>query len=216
MSAKDLNDLSKKRFLDTSLIDFLLQNCLSEVVTSSTNLFVGSALFPTTIAKVDNDIFEEAKTKKVQQRRVERKRASLARFSDIPVTFLMPVIEEGHFFVLEIDVDPNDADFYLSVRCYDSMEMPTRTVTRVRSERNTVKLEKASASVENMDLWFRNYIYGVKETAVKPIDLLTFHECPHQTNGHDCGLFLLGVTLHLACRLSVDKDTFVQGDVSFM
>ena len=98
MHDKDVNDLAKKRYLDTNLIDFLLQNSLSHVHTDKTTLFIGPALFPSGIAGIENDVFEEAKTKAIQRKRVQKKKASLARFSKKGVTFLAPVIEERHFF----------------------------------------------------------------------------------------------------------------------
>ena len=52
MSDKDVNDLSKKKFLDTSLIDFLAQTCLKSVSTDKSTLFISPVLFLSGIAVV--------------------------------------------------------------------------------------------------------------------------------------------------------------------
>ena len=61
MSDKDVNDLSKKKSLDTSLVDFLAQTCLNSVSTDKSTLFIGPALFPSGITAIENNVFEEAK-----------------------------------------------------------------------------------------------------------------------------------------------------------
>ena len=113
-------------------------------------------------------------------------------------------------------MDPNDEQFYQSVCCYDSFQDPHRIATRVAQEQHQEMIDKAEASVINMDQWFRNYIYSIDDDAINPLSILEYFECPRQTNGHDCGLFALGVTLYLACEIPVSKDIFLQTNVSLL
>ena len=45
-------------------------------------------------------------------------------------------------------------------------------------------------------------------------DKVAFHECPVQKNGIDCGLFCVGIVLHLLHGKTVTKKVFSHKDVS--
>ena len=46
------------------------------------------------------------------------------------------------------------------------------------------------------------------------LKLIKAQPCPQQTNGVDCGLFAVAVSILIVADLEVQKDTFTQADIS--
>ena len=214
MLPSDVTDLWTKDFLTTNLIDFLFQNVLRVTPTDNTALFIGPTLFPMNIATAEYEVFLEAqdetrKTHKANLRRVARRKKQLNRFLDQVSTFIAPVIEAQHFFVLKVVVDPSLASLYKDVTCYDSF------VDGGRSGTQATRNSKAMLSMTHVDKWLRHYIY--EKFLTKTINfegILKYSSCPRQFNTWDCGLFSLGVALYLSFGFPVDADIFTSKDVA--
>ena len=212
----DITNLWTNEYLNTNLIDFLLQNTLGSVASNTESLFVGPSLFPTGIAATEYDILLEARdtsrrTRAANVCRVNRRKQQLQRFAKQPSVFVAAVIELEHFFVLYVETDHSLPQLYKEICCYDSFVQDDTPP----SEKALAKKIKALDVMQSVDKWLRHYIYADHLPLSFDFEhLIVYHNCPKQYNGWDCGLFTLGVVLHLALGLPVHKTIFNSEDVA--
>ena len=128
--------------------------------------------------------------------------------TDIVNRLLIPIVDTSHFFVLVVDFNPTCPNFYLKISFYDSLQRSTR------GSRGVETGSRMAAIVCEVNDFFVNYLlYKPEHTPVVLSDdevlrKVDYHDCPGQLNGIDCGLFCIGVVLHLLDGIEVDRDTF--------
>ena len=71
----------------------------------------------------------------------------------------------------------------------------------------------AAIECEMNDFFVHFLLYKPEHKPMVLIDdevlkLVEYHDCPGQLRGIDCGLFCIGVVLHLLDGIDVDRDTF--------
>jgi Ulp1 protease family, C-terminal catalytic domain len=128
--------------------------------------------------------------------------------TDIVNRLIIPIIDTSHFFVLVVDFNPTSPNFYQSISFYDSLRRSTRGSRGVDSG------SRMAPIVCELNDFFVNYLLYKPEH--KPVVLsddevlrkVEYHDCPGQLNGIDCGLFCVGVVLHLLDGIEVDRNTF--------
>ena len=78
----------------------------------------------------------------------------------------------------------------------------------------------AAAIVAEVNDFFNNFVLHKSEhthwvhSNAELLKKVSYHECPSQLNGIDCGLFCVGVVLHLLDGINVNSTTFSHHDCS--
>ena len=124
----------------------------------------------------------------------------------------IPIVESSHFFVVVADFNPSSPDFFVNITVYDSMRRSTRGSRGVPVS--------AAAIVAEVNDFFKNFVLYKREhtpwvhSNAELLKKVSYHECPSQLIGIDCGLFCVGVILHLLDGTNVDSTTFSHHDCS--
>ena len=158
-------------------------------------------------------------------RRIDKMRLNLSDVFDLSgrqdQRLIIPIVQNVHFFVLVIDFDARkrgSKDGFISkVSIYDSMVSAKKRTTRqaVTNVRDSVVslLHLFNTFLNNYVLHKPSYL-KLRQTNDELMSLVSFECCPQQLNGIDCGLFCVGVVLHLLDNLVVDAETFDSKDIT--
>ena len=110
------------------------------------------------------------------------------------------IVESSHFFVLVVDFHPTSPGFFVNIAFYDSMQRLTRESRGVPAA--------AAAIVAEVNEFFNSFVLHKHEhefwvhSDAELLKKVSYHECPSQLSGIDCGLFCVGVVLHRRCGKS--------------
>ena len=220
LSHDDTEPLSGKRYLLTSCVDHLIRSGLNYDACKQ-HLFVAPTSHPFITAPAD---IKDLKTKQEGDtilyalgRRLKKRISQFRIFWDAETTFIFPVVESSHYFVLEVVVDISDPKFYKSAKLFDSLRRPTRARASRHTDSTVFRWDKTPIS--NIDAWFHVVFVNIRdEPNLAMLDslcgLVEYYPCPHQRNLIDCSLCAAGVTLHLAEGLPIDENCFAQASVT--
>ena len=117
----------------------------------------------------------------------------------------IPIVESSHFLIVVVEFNPSNPNFFVSISFYDSMRQSTRGSRAVPAA--------AAAIVAEVNEFFNNFVLYKCEHQVwvhsnaELLKKVFYHECPSQLNGIDCGLFCVGIVLHLFDGINVDSST---------
>ena len=167
-------------------------------------------------------------------RKVRRMKLILADVFDLTGVkdqkLIIPIVQRKHFFVVVVNFNKRRSSkglrsrrvvekFISDVTIYDSMVGAFMTTTKeaAKEEKNSV-LE----IVKVINNFISIYILAdvghemLRQTDEEVVDRLDFYSCPQQRNDIDCGLFCVGVVLHLLEDHVVDNTTFCHTDMCEM
>jgi Ulp1 family protease len=132
--------------------------------------------------------------------------------NDCENRLIIPVVEDLHFFVFVVDLSQVCPDFFINAHYYDSLQRSTRAGAQLPSD--------SSEIVAEVNEFLCNFVLHKPEhkhlerAHHEVFDKLQYQECPQRINGIDCGLFCVGVVLHIRYGETIDKDTFSQEHVT--
>lgn len=214
-SPDDVKALRHKAFLSTRLLDCLIQRAAPPQDSSSDNIVYLGSLGTMHYMQSSNSLIRHDKTtesdadRKRKQAKVLKIRSTFDRLFDVnnesTKRLIIPIIDSSHFFVLVVDFTHSSKDFFVKLEYYDSMRRTTRRINPSTA---------AADIVSEVNDFFCNFVlYQPKykmlhQSTSKLIERVQYHECPAQRNGIDCGLFCIGVVLHLLDGKIVNNDTF--------
>jgi hypothetical protein len=125
---------------------------------------------------------------------------------------IIPVVEDLHFFVFVVDFSQAYPDFFINVHYYNSLQRSTRAGAQLPSDSSEIVAE-VNEFLCNFVLHKPEHEHLQREYH-EVFDKLQYQECPKQINGIDCGLFCVGVTLHILVGETTDRDTFSQEHIT--
>ena len=237
-TAEEVSDLGRHCMLQTNLLDILLQRSapvsayyLAVPSTSGRVNFLGPLSTKHTMETSVQHLEERKDASQGKEfterivRRIDKMRLILCNVFDLSgrqdQRLIIPIVQNVHFFVLVIDFDArkrgsNDG-FISKVSIYDSIVSAKKRTTRqaVTNFRDSVVslLHLFNTFVNNYVLHKRSHL-KLRKTNDELMGLVSFEYCPQQLNGIDCGLFCVGVVLHLLDNVVVDAETFDSKDIT--
>jgi hypothetical protein len=231
LTQDDLTELHENKMLSTRLLDFLIQRGAPHCTPSSSltgataedpwhcknDVYVGS-LSTQYYIKRANDLFSSvgvpAKPNNRQHlKKIAKIQSTVKAFSTATTSskIVIPLIFDQHFFVIVIQLSGSlSQGFYDSIVCYDSLRHSTRIS----------KLHPGRSSISNFIADFHQYVLNfilVDDSLRQQVTLpsnVQFHPCPGQSNCVDCGLFAVGVVLHIIDGIPIDASIFDQVCIS--
>ena len=141
---------------------------------------------------------------------------------------IIPIVEDNHFFVVVVKFDKRTSPvrsrsaekFISKVMIYDSFCAASKTTTRGAKKEDANAVIKIVHVINNFvnEYILQNSCYKMlRQTDEEVVQTLSFYCCPQQQNSIDCGLFCVGVVLHLLLDdRAVDSTIFHHTDVSEM
>ena len=214
---EDVTHLRENKMLRTHLLDFLIQQAApapdENEQDGCTQYLAGLGVKH--YIQESNKLLSDVKR---NSRTIQRIRASLCDLAtNVRSSIILPIIESHHFYVLVVQMAGFCRCLYERVHCYDSLHHSQRG--RKKGSGGGVTAEQQEF-LEQFNTFVNNFIYHDQEDLHQPstslLSQLEFCPCPGQTNVIDCGLFSVGVVLHLLARKDVTSDTFKQADVSHL
>ena len=206
VSKSHLQALAGPNFLSTVLIDYLLQHALKERITS--DLLIGTSNTMTFFETMN----QNQPTNQTDSRSIGRRRRKYITYSFNRYRFLAANCTNGHFIVIHVSFDLRQPNVFEKVYVYDSIR---------RTSRKKIFLNKCSPGAQllrQFQLFLARYCADANGKLLKDPDFILQHavqaNCPLQENGYDCGLFAVGVLLHLAYGEEVLETTFTQQNIS--
>ena len=224
-SSDDTSALSTNDWLSTLLLDCILQRSVppQEVISMNTS-HIGSlgihAYMNACNDLIRNDpaqqVVEDALTKGRKIARIRNIARIWKQMKDcfhaantIISRLLIPIVLGSHFFVLCLDCCFSTPEFVANVILYDSLKRRTRHVNH-----NVITI------VKDVNFFLQSFILHEKkhehlrETDKALIGRLHYGDCPIQDNGFDCGLFAVGIVLHLIEGKDIYSETFTQKHIT--
>ena len=120
---------------------------------------------------------------------------------------IIPSHGKGHFFVAFLVT--NASAGIEQIECYDSLKKETFKVGK------KVKLPKIVRDfVLQVHSFWSKFVFDKKIQEV--YELVEFMPTPQQTNRIDCGLFVVGICLHLLHGFDITSKIFLQHDISLL
>ena len=215
---EDISPLSQEAFLKTSLLDCILQRAVPPPeATSSKSFHIGSLGARCFIESsndlirdhlADGDLVEDAK---MRRRKIGRTRNQMkSTFGSHPFSrLLIPIVELSHFFVLCLDCSFGTPLFVTNVTLYDSLRRRTRQIN-----------PNVAGILKEWNFFICHFILharkheDLRQTDEALLQNVQYRDCPRQLNGYDCGLFAVGIILHLVEGKDIGTETFTQEHIT--
>ena len=160
-------------------------------------------------------------------RKIRRMKFILANIFDLTGVkdqqLILPIVESKHFFVVLVNFNKRTSSetsekFITDIIIYDSL------VGTSRRDRGSAKEHKQSVLglVKVINGFVNKYLLAdrcneiLRQTDDELGEKLDFFSCPQQRNDIDCGLFCVGIVLHLLDDHAVDDTIFSNADMSEM
>jgi hypothetical protein len=125
-------------------------------------------------------------------------------------------MESHQFYVLVVQIALCFRSLYKSVHCYDSLQHSERG----RGQKGTTGTPEQQQFLEQLNTYIMMFVFHENEEFHQPSSTLSsqleFWSCPGQDNFIDCGLFSVGVVLHLLAHLEVESNAFKQAIISHL
>jgi hypothetical protein len=156
----------------------------------------------------DGDLVKDAK---MRRRKIARTRNQMkATFGSHPFSrLLIPIVEQSHFFVLCLDCSFETSLFVTNVTLYDSLRRCTRQIN-----------PNVAGILKEWNFFICHFILharkheDLRQTDEALLQNVQYQDCPRQLNGYDCGLFAVGVILHLVEGKDIGTETFTQEHIT--
>ncbi|KAI2492021.1 hypothetical protein MHU86_22546 [Fragilaria crotonensis] len=166
----------------------------------------------------NNALFEDTTggTSTYKEKKIAKIRSRLEHVFDLHNDcvnrLIVPVVEDVHFFVFVVDFNQACPDFFINVHFYDSLRRSTRASANLPSD--------SSEIVAEVNDFLCNFVLHrpehnhLQRAHYEVLEKLKYQECPQQLNGIDCGLFCVGVVLHILDGKTIDRDAFSKEHVT--
>jgi hypothetical protein len=122
---------------------------------------------------------------------------------------LIPIVELSHFFVLCLDCSFGTPAFIENVTLYDSLKRHTRQI----NPNVAGILKECNFFICHFILQARKH-EDLRQTDEALLQKVEYRDCPRQLNGFDCGLFAVGIILHLVEGKDIGTETFTQQHIT--
>jgi hypothetical protein len=162
-------------------------------------------------AIMNNPLHDELPEAGASRRKIDRVRVAMKScFTSRPVSrLIIPIVLGSHFFVLCMDCSFSTPEFIAHVKLYDSLKRRTRHVH-----------PDVAGIVEDVNFFVGHFILHERENQDRRLSDnvlirgLEYCDCPIQLNGYDCGLFAIGMVLHLVDGKNLTEETFKQENIT--
>ena len=218
---EDVSHLREDMQLRTHLLDFLIQQAAPSAPPEGKTDQNGCTTYLAGLA-VKHYIQESNKLlsdMKAHMRKIQRIRGSVCTIAtNKRSVIIFPIIESHHFYILVVQIAPSSRSLYERVHCYDSL----RHSERGRGQNKGPGTPEQQQFLEHLNTYVRNFIFHENEKLHRQpssstlSNKLEFRPCPGQANAVDCGLFSVGVVLHLLANVEIESNTFNQANVSHL
>lgn len=216
---QDVGALIHGRMLNTRLLNCLIQRAAPPppAAKSSDKVLLGSLAVRSYMA-ANNALFEDTTggTSTYKEKKIATIRSRLEHVFDLHNDcvnrLIVPVVEDVHFFVFVVDFNQACPDFFINVHFYDSLRRSTRASANLPSD--------SSEIVAEVNDFLCNFVLHrpehnhLQRAHYEVLEKLKYQECPQQLNGIDCGLFCVGVVLHILDGKTIDRDAFSKEHVT--
>jgi len=216
---QDVGALIHGRMLNTRLLNCLIQRAAPPppAAKSSDKVLLGSLAVRSYMA-ANNALFEDTTggTSTYKEKKIAKIRSRLEHVFDLHNDcvnrLIVPVVEDVHFFVFVVDFNQACPDFFINVHFYDSLRRSTRASANLPSD--------SSEIVAEVNDFLCNFVLHrpehnhLQRAHYEVLEKLKYQECPQQLNGIDCGLFCVGVVLHILDGKTIDRDAFSKEHVT--
>ncbi|KAI2505811.1 hypothetical protein MHU86_8587 [Fragilaria crotonensis] len=189
---QDVGALIHGRMLNTRLLNCLIQRAAPPPAAKSSDKVLLGSLAVRSYMAANNALFEDT--------------------TGGTSTLIVPVVEDVHFFVFVVDFNQACPDFFINVHFYDSLRRSTRASANLPSD--------SSEIVAEVNDFLCNFVLHrpehnhLQRAHYEVLEKLKYQECPQQLNGIDCGLFCVGVVLHILDGKTIDRDAFSKEHVT--
>jgi hypothetical protein len=214
-SAEHIDDLNSRRFLKTSLIDFILRHVLPEDLPC--DILIGSSNSFRYFETYNNkNTVQQSNPTSGDNYNTELIQSKYQVYSQRRYRYIAAICDSNHFFVISLvfDLEADENPIY-EVRVYDS----NHKIRRTRDQ------PARSSSHGRYLLAFQKFMSKFVAFSTKHSQLLLkdktlilrdarYVDCPQQENGHDCGVFALATLLHLVDGHENMHDAFRQDDIT--
>jgi hypothetical protein len=217
---EDVRNPRENRMLRTHLLDFLIQQAAPTATSEDNSDPNGCRTYLAGLGvkhyiQESNILLSDMKR---NARKIQRIRGSVRTsiVSDKQSDIIFPIIESHHFYVLVVQIASFSRSLYKRVHCYDSLQHSERGG---RGQKGAGTPEQQQF-LEQLNTYIMMFVFHENEDLHQPSSTLSsqleFRSCPGQDNFIDCGLFSVGVVLHLLANLEVESNTFNQANVSHL
>ena len=220
-SSEDTSALSRNAWLSTLLLDCILQRSIPPQDANSVHACHNGSLgfhaymqACNDLIRDDPDVVEDARTKgrKIAHiRNIARIRKQMkACFGSRTISrLLIPIVLGDHFLVLCLDCSFSTSEFFANLTLYDSLIRRTRQINH-----------NVASIVKDINFFVHSFILHdkqhkhLRDTDEALIQRVQYGDCPIQENGFDCGLFAVGIILHVIEGKRINTETFKQQHVT--
>ena len=118
---------------------------------------------------------------------------------------IIPYCGDNHFMVFLVETD---SEAYLkSVVCYDSLQ---------KSSRHSHLPSPVRKFLQTLCIFWNKNVKSSKDNNQQNnlLKNVVLKECPQQKNSIDCGLFAVGICLHLLDGIDIQHNTFTQDNIT--
>ena len=211
---QDVGTLTGGEMLSSRLLNCLIQLAAPPLAGTSSNKVLLGSLAVRSYMVSCNALFADdggtSASSAFKENRIKKIRSRLENVFDLENDcvnrLIIPIVHAVHFFVLAVDFNVASPDFFVNVDCYDSLRRSTRGGEKFPSSSSEIVAE-----VNNFLCHFvlhKPEHDHLQRTHFEVFEKLGYQECPPQNNGIDCGLFCVGVLLHLLDGKTVARNTF--------
>jgi hypothetical protein len=213
---EDVTSLCERKMLSTRLLDFLIQQAAppptAHILDDSlaNHVYLGS-LGTQAYIQQSNRLLEDAN---LNARKIQRIRSTVDALvhDELQKTIVIPIIESCHFYVIVVGFAGSCRKFYNQVRCYDSLRHSGRAQMGMQA------MTYPQSFLSEFNMYMTHFVLHDRKQLQQPTShlwsLLEVLPCPQQRNGIDCGLFAVGVVLHLLANVHIDTETFKDHHIS--
>ncbi|KAI2496808.1 hypothetical protein MHU86_13072 [Fragilaria crotonensis] len=215
---QDVGALIHGRMLNTRLLNCLIQRAAPPPAAKSSDKVLLGSLAVRSYMAANNALFEDTTggTSTYKEKKIAKIRSRLEHVFDLHNDcvnrLIVPVVEDVHFFVFVVDFNQACPDFFINVHFYDSLRRSTRASANLPSD--------SSEIVAEVNDFLCNFVLHrpehnhLQRAHYEVLEKLKYQECPQQLNGIDCGLFCVGVVLHILDGKTIDRDAFSKEHVT--
>ena len=207
IATKEFEALKENKELHTNLLDYLLRAalCDEKEIVHHSDFFLGSLSSFNTFKTAT----EYNDTHHFGIRSTDRMMKKMKPFQKGNQQIVIPHLSNNHFFVLVLMT--NASAGIKSIQCYDSLKR--KKSMKGKNMELPLLLKKIVLHVHRF--WCK-YVFDDEKKLEEVYETVQFIATPQQKNGIDCGLFAVGVCLHLLHGYDVSSNTFSQNDITLL
>ena len=205
IATKEFEALKEDKELRTNLLDYLLRAalCDGKEILHKSEFFLGSLSSFNTFKTAT----EYSDTHHFGVRSTDRMMKKMKPFQKGKQQIVISHLSNNHFFVLVLMT--NASAGIKSIQCYDSLKQK-KSIKGKKME----LLFLVKTFILHLHCFWCKYVFDDEKKLEEVYETVHFIATPQQKNGIDCGLFVVGVCLHLLHGYDVSDKTFSQNDIT--